>query len=75
LAALLLLDAERVVLGGTLAHCGPTWRDDMRARLADLAPPVRSAELAARIVLGELGANAALHGTLALANAAAAGIY
>jgi predicted NBD/HSP70 family sugar kinase len=75
LASLLLLDAERVVLGGTLAQCGPTWRDDVRARLAALAPPARSSDLAARINLGELGPNVPLHGTLALANAAAAGIY
>ena len=75
LGTLLLLDAERVVLGGTLAHCGATWRDDVGARLAALAPPARGAALATRLVLAELGPPAALRGAVALAAAAASGIY
>ncbi|MBA3824424.1 MAG: ROK family protein [Ktedonobacterales bacterium] len=75
LASLLLLDVERVILGGSLAYCGVSWRDDVRARLASLAPPARAHEMAERIVLAELGPDVALRGTLALANAAARGIY
>jgi glucokinase len=75
LASLLLLDADRVILGGTLAYCGESWRDAVRERLAASAPPARATELAARVVLGELGPSVALRGTLALANNAVNGIY
>ncbi len=75
LASLLLLDVERVILGGTLAQCGPSWRDAVRAQVTAIAPPTRSGDLAARVILAELGPGAALQGTLALANNAARGIY
>jgi len=75
LAGLLLVDAERIILGGTLARCGESWLDAVRVRLAAIAPPTRASDLAARAVLGALGPGAALRGALSLAGHAASGIY
>jgi glucokinase len=73
LTLLLALDAERIILGGALARSGTTWRDALAAELHHSAPPGRATELAARLVLGELGQGATMRGTLALAGMPAVG--
>ncbi len=67
LTLLLALDAERVILGGTLAHNGPTWRDALAALVRQNAPPARADDLAARLVLSALGSSAPMQGAIALA--------
>ncbi len=64
---LITLDSERLIIGGALARCGPTWLDALRERVARLAPPRRAIDLATRLCLAELGPAAALTGAVALA--------
>ena len=72
LTLLLTLDVERVILGGALAQCGPSWLAAVRHQVAASAPPARADELAARVVLGQLGPQAVLRGSIAMAQDIAA---
>lgn len=61
------LDVERVILGGTLARCGPDWLEVLRERVMRRAPPRRAIEFATRLTLAELGPAAVIRGTIAMA--------
>lgn len=67
---LVTLDVERVILGGTLARCGPDWLEALRERVMRRAPPRRAIAFATRLILAELGPAAVIRGTIALARQA-----
>ena len=67
LTLLLTLDVARIILGGALAPCGPTWLAAVRHHVAANAPPARAEEFATRIVLGHLGPQAVWRGSIVLA--------
>ena len=60
-------DVERIILGGALASCGPSWLAALQERVAQLAPPQRAATLAARLTIGALGPQAAMQGIVLVA--------
>lgn len=67
LTLLLALDVERVILGGALAQSGPTWLAVVQREVAQLAPPARAEDLAARLALGQLGPQAVPRGVITMA--------